>query len=109
VRLEVGDRVIEDFALVDTGADSSAFPLWMMSRFGVAREDCEAVEFESAAGPGKQWIWSSPITAVILDRRLSLKPVFADTPTTLLGREDFLGEFKVSFDQRASSFTLEPY
>jgi hypothetical protein len=101
--------VIRDSGLVDSGADSSGFPLWIMKSFEIRKRDCREEEFETAGGPAKQWIWDDGIDATILGRRLKLHGVFCDTPVLLLGREDFFARFKVRFDERAFTFRVEPY
>jgi hypothetical protein len=56
-----------------------------------------------ASGPGVL----KPFIDVAL---VKLYAVFSPLlPIALLGREDFMAHFKVMFDQRQRSFTLEPY
>jgi predicted aspartyl protease len=103
-----GHRLV-DAALVDTGADCSAFPLHWMRRLGIRKKDCLVRTFETAGGPAKQWRFRDGLQAVILGRRIGLEACFVDTPVALLGREDFLAHFRVSFDQRQCRFTIRPY
>jgi hypothetical protein len=102
-------KTISDSALLDTGADTSAFPLHWMRRLGIWKKDCTAQEFLTASGCADQWSYEPGLEAVVLDRRLRLRGVFVDTPVALLGREDFMSEFEVSFDHRHSRFSLRPY
>jgi hypothetical protein len=104
---------VEDSGLIDTGADSSAFPLWMMDSFGISKEECEENDFDTSGGAAKQWVWQAngedSFAATILDRRVRLKAVFTDTPVPLLGRDDFLACFKVLFAQRGPWYAIRPY
>jgi hypothetical protein len=100
---------VTDEGLVDTGADTSAFPLWIMKKFGILKRECRQEKFDTAGGKAKQWIWEDGIDATILGKRVKLHGVFCDTPVILLGRNDFLGRFKVAFDERALSFSVTPY
>jgi predicted aspartyl protease len=105
----VGGAVVEDSALIDTGADSSAFPLSMMSRLGIQEADCDPGTFESAGGEAKKWTYRRSLNAQIAGQEIELKAVFCNTPVSLLGREDFLGRFRVGFDQRKSRYRIQPY
>lgn len=50
------------------------------------------------------------IHGLVLGRRVPLVATFnPHLPVVLLGREDFLHHFKVSFDQRQQTMTIEPY
>ncbi len=100
---------VTDAALVDTGADVSAFPVSWMRRLKIFKKDCRRETIETAAGLGTQWRYEDGVDAIILGRRITLQATFADTPVALLGREDFLMHFRVSFDQRACRFTIRPY
>ncbi len=104
---------IEDFALVDSGADHSAFPLWMMETFGISKTDCHEHKFPAAGCEGTSWSWQDAdgehLRARVRGRELPLRAVFTDTPIALLGRNDFLRRFKVKLNQRAQAFAIKPY
>lgn len=102
-------RVLDDAGLVDSGADTSAFPLFMMKELGIAKNQCTAREFSGAGGPACQWTWDEDLDARIAGCRLGLKAVFTDTPITLLGRGDFCRRFKVQIHERALKFGVKPY
>jgi predicted aspartyl protease len=102
-------KKITDSALIDTGADTSAFPLHWMRRLGVLKKNCDEQEFLTAGGCANQWNYEPGLDAVIVGRRIKLTAVFVDTPVALLGREDFMAEFEVWFDQRGSRYALRPY
>jgi hypothetical protein len=101
--------VIVDSGLVDSGADSSAFPLWMMKRFRIFKNQCKKEKFETSGGEGVQWIYPENLKATIFGRDLELTAIFTETPIALLGREDFFSAFRVVFDERALTLTIDPY
>src|SRR3954469_18558293 len=94
---------ITEAGLVDSGADTSAFPLWMMRPFGIRKRDCKKESFDAAGGTAKQWIYPEPLEALIMSRRVKLEAVFCDTPVPLLGRCDFFRRFRVTFLQPGNS------
>jgi len=96
-----------DTGLIDTGADGSAFPSFLMAEFGLLKKHCREEEFETAGGIATQWIASERIDAWFMGRSFSLEPVFCDTPITLLGRDDFLIHFRATFDERANRVRLQ--
>ncbi len=103
-------RIVFDGALIDSGADASAFPVHWMERLGIRKRDCRRSTFESAGGQGVQWTYRGDVLpANILGHELDLKAVFADTPVALLGRQDFFEHFAVRFDQRNERVTLTRY
>jgi hypothetical protein len=95
-----------DSALIDTGADSSAFPLFWMKLLGIRKKDCRKQDFTSAGGTADQWNFRDGLTAIILGQQVQLVANFVDTPIALLGREDFLVRFRVRFDQSRQRFTI---
>jgi hypothetical protein len=99
-----------DGALVDSGADRSAFPLHWLRRLGIRRTvDCRKRTFDGAGGSGTQWLYEDGIQTLIEGRRIRLAGCFVDSPVILLGREDFLCHFEVRFDQRNSRYFLRAY
>lgn len=100
--------VVQDGALIDSGADASAFPEHWMKRLGIRKSDCRRSSFESAGGQHVQWHYrGDELPAMILGHELRLKAVFVDTPVALLGRQDFFDYFAVRFDQRNERVTLQ--
>jgi hypothetical protein len=101
--------VIVDSGLVDSGADSSAFPVWMMKRFAILKRECKKEKFETSGGEGVQWIYPRNLEATIFERHMALTAIFTETPIALLGREDFFSAFRVGFDERTLTLTIDPY
>jgi hypothetical protein len=99
---------VSDMGLVDTGADHSLFPLFMMELLGVSNEDCERHMFEAAAGAGQILTMDTPLMMSILDQEFPIKASFGETPITLLGRNDVLAHFEVTIDQRKQVLRLKP-
>lgn len=99
------------YGLVDSGADCSLFPGAWAPLLGIdLREDCSRAHGRDAGGTSLRYFYEPGIDAIIMERKIHLRAVFADrTPVVLLGREDFFQHFKVSFDQRGLTFTAEAY
>jgi hypothetical protein len=104
-----GGQRVSDAALIDTGADKSAFPRSWMKRLGVDRKACDSHPFDSAMGTGSQLRYPDGLRAIAFGREIQLQANFVNTPVALLGREDFLNEFEVRFDQRNSRFMVWSY
>lgn len=98
--------------LIDSGADNSMFPLDWAGHLGVDLSACRVEDCSTAGGVVQHHIWDPGLEAEVqaLGRRVKLNAAFCDgLPVVILGRDDFFAEFKVSFDQRAQTFTLETY
>jgi hypothetical protein len=111
----------EVLALVDSGADRSAFPLQIAKDLGIA--DNELVE-EPAGGAGvgstfRVWTTTVPIMAGIgffqpapdgtvqpWGPGFSLNPSFVEADAFLLGRADFFQAFTVTFDMNGAGQTV---
>jgi hypothetical protein len=98
--------------LLDSGADNSMFPLAWATHLGIDPASCREEECSTAAGMTKQYIWPDGLDAEILalGKTVHLSACFSEgLPVVLLGREDFFAEFRVGFDQRSQTFTLQSY
>jgi hypothetical protein len=96
-------------ALVDSGADSSLFPIQIAPLIGIDVTRCEQATGMTAGGPSSRYIWDDGLQAIILGREVRLRGVFGACPVILLGRGDFFDTFRVAFDQREKTFSLDPY
>lgn len=98
-------------ALVDSGADSSIFPLEIAAHLGIDLGQCRREDCTTAAGPSTQHIWEPGLDAQVqaMNVTVHLRGAFSETPVGLLGREDFFDAFRVSFDHRRQTFRLEAY
>jgi hypothetical protein len=98
-------------ALIDSGADCSSFPAQWASALGIdLANDCVVTNGASAGGQTTVHTYKPGITALFAGERVSLTASFNPAlPIVLLGRMDFFAAYKVSFDQRRSTFRVESY
>jgi hypothetical protein len=96
-------------ALVDSGADSSLFPLQIAPLIGIDITRCEQATGITAGGKAKRYIWEDGVGTTVLERKVRLRGAFGACPVILLGRKDFFREFKIGFDEREQTFSLAPY
>jgi hypothetical protein len=98
-------------ALVDSGADSSMFPLEFAHHLGIDLGSCRREECRTAGGSATQHIWEEGLDVVVqgINRTIHLGASFSETTVVLLGRADFFQAFRVSIDHRAQRFRLEAY
>lgn len=98
--------------LIDSGADSSMFPIEWAGHLGVDLSSCREEDCSTAGGVVKHHIWDAGLEAEVqaLGHKIRLNAAFCDgLPVVILGRNDFFAAFKVAFDQQAQTFTLEKY
>ena len=109
-------------ALVDSGADRTTFPLKIAWKLGIQRNEL-ILHPEGGRGVKSHFdVWTSsvPIRAGISRRDVStgahsawgpaftLRPVFIDDSSLLLGRADFFSVFTVTFEEgRGRIFHLD--
>lgn len=96
-------------AVVDSGADSSVFPVEFAGPLGISLEACERAALATSGGEAEEFTWAEPVLALFDGQEVELTASFAATPVTLLGREDFFARYRVTIDQREQSFLLEAY
>lgn len=105
-----GDE-LQEWAVVDTGADHSCIPIELMAPLGVTLGACamEDAKTDGAVTPLPRYV-AGMETRVLSSWRLTLRPHFIpDWRFVLLGREDFGAAFKWTLDERARKLTLEAY
>jgi hypothetical protein len=97
--------------IVDTGADRSLFPVEWAGPLGIdLTADCEEMVGMGTGGKVEQYHYTAGIHGLVFGHRVPLDAIFnAHLPVVLLGREDFMQYFKVSFDQRQKTLAIEPY
>lgn len=105
------DVIVATWALADTGADSTAFPIESARDFGIdIGRDCAEEKGMSASDPDSpQFVYRPGFMAQIEDVQFPMFVTFMDTPQILLGQEDFFRQFKVTFDHRRQKVSLMPY
>ena len=98
------------FALVDSGADVSAFHVVVAGMVGINLDRCHQ---EDAQGLGGAAItYACPVVLEVEGRRFPADVHFVTTipPTlALLGRRDVFRQFRFGFDERAAELLVEPY
>ena len=68
---------LTDYALADTGADSTAFPLDRAVELGISLEnDCVEEEVTTANGVGTQFVYKSGFAAMIEETQFAVTGVF---------------------------------
>jgi hypothetical protein len=98
-------------AIVDSGADATIFPAAWAAMVGIDIErDCVPRRCGTAAGETTVHCCRGGVEAIVLGERLRLGATFSQgLRFVLLGRRDFFNCFRVCFDQRAETFTVERY
>jgi hypothetical protein len=101
---------LADFALADTGADSTAFPLDRAVELGISLErDCRKENVTTANGEGVQYKYPPGLSAVVEDTEFAVTAIFTDTPVIILGQQDFFARFHASFCWKTETLVIEPY
>jgi hypothetical protein len=94
-------------ALVDSGADSSTFPVAMMGVLGVSLSQCVEGQCTTPAGPAPMYTYPPGLRAQLDGTEVHLAGTFTPGQTVLLGRADFFSRYLlVGFNERAQTFML---
>jgi hypothetical protein len=96
--------------IVDSGCDSTTFPIEWAERLGIdPAGDCVPQDCSTAGGPIQQFAYAPGVHVLFLGKKLLLSATFApECPHVLLGREDFFMYFKsVNFEQAREKLILE--
>jgi hypothetical protein len=116
VRVHGPNKMLPLEAVVDSGASQSLFSCAVMEALGYTKADCEESDIQVGSGMTKQYLANEDSDVLIeipsLGHSLRVRPAFVDGlegGIMLLGRTDFFEQFLITFDQRASTFWLEPY
>jgi hypothetical protein len=99
-------------AIIDSGADISTFPGEWAKSLGIKLDlsFCEEKTARTAGGPTPVWSYPQGIHVVIEGVEHFLKADFCEKlEVPLLGRQDFFMKYRVCFDERERTFTLEAY
>ena len=94
-------------ALVDSGADVSAFHLSVANRLGIDLDQCRPTSLRGVGGTVSGY--SCEVDIEVVDRRFLAEVRFVPSVVALLGRHDVFMQFKFAFDQRAQTLFVEPY
>jgi hypothetical protein len=96
--------------IVDSGCDSTTFPIEWAKRLGIdPGADCLPQECSTAGGTITHFAFPPGVNVFFLGKKLLLSATFApECPHVLLGREDFFMYFRsVNFDQAKQRLVLE--
>jgi hypothetical protein len=106
-----GRMTPETLGLVDSGCDTTMFPATWAKVLGIdLQKDCSAQASNTAGGTTTNYSYVPGIDAIVMGKKVHLSAAFnPGLPVILLGREDFFALYKITFDQAANSFTVEPY
>ena len=94
-------------ALVDSGADVSAFHVSVPEQLGIDLTTCGRSRLRGVGGPVDAF--GCEVEMEIEGRRFPAEVRFVPTRTALLGRHDVFLQFVFAFDQRARTLFVEPY
>jgi hypothetical protein len=103
---QLGEPLVDDYAMIDTGADSCAFPRGLMVDLGITEGECVENEYDCASGKALQFSTLEDIEIRTLDCSFKTKGNFCDVPWIILGRNDFLRHFDVQFS--SPRFRIRP-
>ncbi len=94
-------------ALVDSGADVSAFDVRVARHLGVDLATCWATAVGGIGG--SLTAYACEIELEVVGRRFRAEVRFLPMVIALLGRHDVFMQFRFAFDQRAQTLFLAPY
>jgi hypothetical protein len=94
-------------ALVDSGADVSAFHVSVARELGIDLDSCRGTRIRGVGG--SLTAYACEIEIEMEGRRFPLEARFVPMPIALLGRHDVFTQFLFAFDQRAQTLFIEPY
>ena len=101
---------LTDYALADTGADSTAFPLDHAVELGISLDhDCDEQEVTTANGKGTQYVYAPGLAAVVEETQFTVTGVFTNTPVIVLGQQDFFARFHAAFCNQTETLVIRPY
>jgi hypothetical protein len=106
-----GNMTPETLGLADSGCDSTMLPGPWAATLGIdLQNDCTSRGSNTAGGKTTNFVYAPGVDVLFWGRKLHLNAAFnPGLPIILLGREDFFSHYKVTFDQQANLFTVEPY
>lgn len=116
VRVHGPSRTLPLQAVVDSGAPYSLFSCDVMETLGYTKGDLDPFPLGTAGGETTQYVARDSARILVemptLARELRVKPRFLDrlhSGIMVLGRGDFFHEYKVTFEQPAGVFWIQPY
>jgi len=99
-----------DGALVDSGAEVTAFPEKWMPFLGINKTDCVPQYLDTADGDGKLWVCEKVmLDLTVVGVTFPVEAAFSGTSVALLGRDDLFARFRITFEHWDKRMRLEPY
>jgi hypothetical protein len=102
-------HAVPHLALIDSGADGTLLPWFLAADLGIKLEACDPVAGRGVGGPATFKQWPQDISALIDGVTIRVPAVFGPVNQAVLGRSDFFNAFRVTIDERARTFVLDPY
>jgi hypothetical protein len=104
-----GEILEPTMALLDSGADSTRFPLEWASRLGIdIARDCVDKPSGTAGSKATGFSYLGHVESIVLGELVPLSATFdQDLECVHLGRRDFFSCYRILFDQCAQAFTIE--
>ena len=105
------DPAIPFAAIVDSGADFSCLPLQVGQVLGVPFDPATPIQANGAGGLYQCWQATADLVLNCVEGAFTLtRPMLNPSLRyILLGRRDFFQTFRVSFDERAFTFSIDRY
>jgi hypothetical protein len=97
------------YALPDSGADRSCFPMAWAEPLGIVLGECDSHVVNTGNGKATHLEWTDGLKSAIAGREVLLDARFGNINVGVLGRDDFFQHFLVTFDDRRRVTILEPY
>lgn len=108
VRLSLaGKATPRVLALVDSGADVSAFHLDLAAQLGIDLATCRQTDVRGVGGGSTAY--ACTVEMEVAGRRFPAEVRCVPMRIALLGRNDVFAQFRRAFDQRASMLYAEPF
>jgi hypothetical protein len=108
IRIHSARGVSPDFlALVDSGAEVSAFHTDLAALAGVDLGMCRPIDARGVGGTTTGYACTVELETA--GRRFPAEVFFVPTVIALLGRHDVFAQFLFGFDQRVGELLIEPY
>ena len=110
LELYIGGLPTRYYGLVDSGSDYSVIPRELARRIGVQYDESKPDEGEAAGGQSFTF-WEATNQLAIQTEVGGLtfdEAMVADEGDFILGRHDFFRRYRVSFNELAQEFEIEP-
>jgi hypothetical protein len=102
------------WGIIDSGATRTLLPWALAKRLGIRKRNCGKERVHTAGGWVRQYVWSDGLEVEFPElsgHRMHVVGAFIKNgpPFILLGRRDFFNHFRVTIDEPAQAFGIEPH